>query len=97
MSSISLSSTHLKICGRTLPRSYDQIYQDPDAESPREWCNLGTLICWHRRYRLDDNHRFDSPHAFLRDLAGVSDPSDHDGSPAQPRGTKGYHPAHLPL
>jgi hypothetical protein len=53
-----------------------KIYQDPDAESPREWSNLGTLICWHRRYRLGDSHQFDSPEAFLRDLAGVSDHSD---------------------
>jgi hypothetical protein len=34
------------------------------------------LICWHRRYRLGDSHQFDSPEAFLRDLAGVSDQSD---------------------
>ncbi len=53
-----------------------KIYHDTDAESPREWCNLGTLICWHRRYRLGDSHQFDSPEAFLRDLAGVSDQSD---------------------
>jgi hypothetical protein len=53
-----------------------KIYHDPDAESPREWSNLGTLICWHRRYRLGDSHQFDSPEAFLRDLAGVSDQSD---------------------
>ena len=53
-----------------------KIFQDPDAESPREWSNLGTLICWHRRYRLGDNHQFDSPQAFLRDLAGISDQSD---------------------
>lgn len=53
-----------------------KIYHDPDTESPREWCNLGNLICWHRRYRLGDSHQFDSPEAFLRDLAGVSDQSD---------------------
>lgn len=53
-----------------------KIYHDPDADSPREWSNLGTLICWHRRYRLGDSHQFDSPEAFLRDLAGVSDQSD---------------------
>ncbi|WP_050524048.1 hypothetical protein [Pseudorhodobacter wandonensis] len=52
------------------------IYHDPDAESPREWSNLGTLICWHRRYRLGDSHPFDSPEVFLRDLADVSDHSD---------------------
>ncbi|KMK63938.1 hypothetical protein [Puniceibacterium sp. IMCC21224] len=53
-----------------------KIYHDTDAESPREWSNLGTLICWHRRYRLGDSHQYDSPEAFLRDLAGVSDQSD---------------------
>ena len=53
-----------------------KIFQDLDPESPREWSNLGTLICWHRRYRLGDSHQFDSPEAFLRDLAGVSDQSD---------------------
>lgn len=58
-------------CGHTI-----KIYQNPDAESPREWSNLGTLICWHRRYRLGDSHSFDSPEAFLRDRAGVSDQSD---------------------
>lgn len=53
-----------------------KIYQDLDPESPREWSNLGRLICWHRRYRLGDSHQFDSPEAFLRDLAGVSAQSD---------------------
>ncbi|ASM75637.1 hypothetical protein SULPSESMR1_03594 (plasmid) [Pseudosulfitobacter pseudonitzschiae] len=53
-----------------------KIYHDPDAESPREWSNLGTLICWHRRYRLGDSHQFDSPEAFLRILAGISDQCD---------------------
>ena len=53
-----------------------KIYHDPDAESPREWSNLGTLICWHRRYRLGDSHEFESPEAFLRDLAGASAQSD---------------------
>ncbi len=53
-----------------------KIYHDPDAESPREWSNFGTLICWHRRYRLGDSHQFGSPEAFLRDLAGVSEQSD---------------------
>ncbi|TNE94802.1 MAG: hypothetical protein EP337_00050 [Rhodobacteraceae bacterium] len=53
-----------------------KIFQDIDPESPREWSNLGRLICWHRRYRLGDSHPFDSPEAFLRDLAGVSDQSD---------------------
>lgn len=49
-----------------------KIFQDLDPGSPREWSNLGRLICWHRRYRLGDSHQFDSPEAFLRDLAGLS-------------------------
>jgi len=31
-----------------------KIYRDEDAESPREWDNLGTMVCWHRRYHLGD-------------------------------------------
>lgn len=27
---------------------------DYDHDSPREWCNLGTMVCWHRRVDLGD-------------------------------------------
>ncbi|GLO80274.1 hypothetical protein [Sulfitobacter pontiacus] len=54
-----------------------RIYHDEDAESPRDWCNLGTMVCWHRRYTLGDDHRFGDPHAFLCDLAGCADETDH--------------------
>jgi hypothetical protein len=30
------------------------IGQDEDAESPRDWDNLGTMHCSHKRYRLGD-------------------------------------------
>lgn len=30
------------------------IYQDPEPESPREWCNLGTMVHWHRRSEVGD-------------------------------------------
>lgn len=35
-----------------------EITQDQDPESPREWCNRGTMICFHRRYNLGDKHSF---------------------------------------
>ena len=35
------------------------VYQDPDPESPREWDNLGTMTCFHRRYELGDKHSMD--------------------------------------
>ena len=31
-----------------------EIYPDFDAESPRNWDNLGKMICWHNRYTLGD-------------------------------------------
>ena len=30
------------------------IYQDSDPESPREWCNIGKMLCFHNRYNLGD-------------------------------------------
>ncbi len=31
-----------------------KIEQDDCYESPREWNNLGTMVCWHRSYNLGD-------------------------------------------
>lgn len=31
-----------------------RIISDPNAESPRKWENVGTMVCAHRRYRLGD-------------------------------------------
>ena len=33
-----------------------EILQDESHESPREWDNLGTMICFHRRYNLGDKN-----------------------------------------
>lgn len=41
-----------------------QIYRDEYAENPREWENLGKMVCWHRRYNLGDRHDYDSPQDF---------------------------------
>ena len=35
------------------------IEQDDDASNPRENDNLGTMICFHRRYKLGDEHDLD--------------------------------------
>lgn len=32
-----------------------------DVEDPRNWDNLGTMICFHSRYRLGDKHNFGDP------------------------------------
>lgn len=41
---------------------------DEYAESPREWDNLGTMVCWHGRYMLGDEHNYNSPEVFFLDL-----------------------------
>jgi hypothetical protein len=42
-----------------------EIRQDDFAESPREWSNVGTMVCWHRRYTLGDEQPDCSPDEFL--------------------------------
>lgn len=34
------------------------IYQDDNPANPREWDNLGKMVCFHRRYDLGDKHDF---------------------------------------
>jgi hypothetical protein len=40
------------------------IVRDIDPKNPREWDNIGTIVCWHRRYRLGDPHKFSNPDEF---------------------------------
>ncbi len=35
-----------------------KIEQDQDNESPREWDNIGTMVCLHKRYKLGDEHDY---------------------------------------
>jgi hypothetical protein len=50
----------------TLDRVIFEIYADELAESPRAWDNMGTLLCWHRRYQLGDRHDYPTPQDFER-------------------------------
>jgi hypothetical protein len=45
-----------------------RIEQDICPESPREWDNLGTMVCWHRRYNLGDKQPNCTPQEFLQRL-----------------------------
>jgi len=36
-----------------------EIIQDDDHDSPREWDNNGTMVCFHNRYNLGDKHDYD--------------------------------------
>lgn len=39
--------------GKTL-----EVYQDEHPENPRNWENLGTMVCFHKRYNLGDKHNY---------------------------------------
>lgn len=37
-----------------------EIFYDEFGDSPRNWDNLGTMICFHNRYTLGDKHDYDT-------------------------------------
>lgn len=37
-----------------------KLVHDSSPDSPRNWDNLGTMICFHRRYDLGDKHSYSS-------------------------------------
>lgn len=42
-------------------KGYDiNIYYDEDSQSPREWDNVVTFVCCHRRYTLGDRQDMDA-------------------------------------
>ena len=46
------------------------ICRDEFPLNPREeFDNLGTMVCWHNRYLLGDEHRYTNPRHFLHTLA----------------------------
>jgi hypothetical protein len=45
-----------------------EVEQDDCGESPRDWDNLCTMICWHRHYNLGDKHDFDGIEDFFQSL-----------------------------
>jgi len=40
------------------------IWLDTDPMNPREWDNIGTMVCFHGRYDLGDKHEFRDPEHF---------------------------------
>jgi len=47
------------------------IYQDSDPTNPRKeaFDTFGTMVCWHRRYTLGDEHSYSSADNFIRSFA----------------------------
>jgi len=51
------------------------VKSDENVESPREWDNVGTMVCWHRRHNLGDKHEHHDAYAFAASLAMELDPT----------------------
>jgi len=45
-----------------------EIVPDQHAESPRDWDNVGTMACWHRRYHLGDEQPGEAPDEWRESL-----------------------------
>lgn len=45
------------------------VLHDDSPENPREWDNIGTMVCFHSRYKLGDEHYYDCPRDFFMALA----------------------------
>ena len=43
---------------KTIGKYKIEIFPDDDAQSPREDDNLGTMVCFNRRYNLGDKHSY---------------------------------------
>lgn len=50
-----------------------KIVHDEHPESPREWSNLGTMICFHPHGNLGDRHGYPEPLSFVYGLACETD------------------------
>lgn len=72
-----------------------KILHDPDPENPRDYDNLGTMSCWHRRYDLGDRHDHDDPRDLLIDLCGLASDTDQSMNALFARAEK--HAIILPL
>lgn len=44
-----------------------RVYSDDNPEDPREWGNLGTMVCWHRRSCLGDEQPKYNPGEYIWD------------------------------
>lgn len=57
------------------------VEHDEYAEDPREYDNLCTMVCWHRRYNLGDKHHYDDSDELMGDIlyriCGMN-PDDYD-------------------
>jgi hypothetical protein len=45
-----------------------RVFYENSPENPREWDNLGTMVCFHPRYNLGDKHSYDKRSELKNDI-----------------------------
>jgi hypothetical protein len=50
-----------------------KIWPDESPEFPREWDNLGTMACWHKRYELGDRQPELPPEEYIAEIEKAGD------------------------
>ena len=45
-----------------------KVERDDCAESPRDWDNVCTMVCWHIHYNLGDKHNYDNSDEFFDEI-----------------------------
>ncbi len=76
-----------------------RVEPDEDAENPRTWDNVGTMVCWHRRYTLGDEQPSCDPGTYLEGLLNKCVKSGYPAALLEKNGPQilNAHYARLPL
>jgi len=59
------------------------VERDDYPDNPRNWDNIGTMVCFHSKYDLGDKHYYGSPAEFLLDLLNNADLGGIEGAAAR--------------
>ena len=70
---LNLNELHIPLCETTRYGDYTIVVDhDEDPTNPREeWDNMGTMVCWHRRYNLGDDHNYQHLDHLMHELSGL--------------------------
>ena len=55
-----------------------EIHADDSPDNPREWDNLGQMVCWHRHNKIGDDHDHGDTEEFLRYISRLHDGEGYD-------------------
>ena len=59
------------------------VERDDYPDNPRNWDNIGTMVCFHSKHDLGDKHYYGSPAEFLLDLLNNADLGGIEGAAAR--------------